>query len=348
MFSRILVPLDGSARAERALPVAARLARQSGGAVILTHLVSPPAAYGPPFDSSVPRPDMVDAELEAAQAYLQEVAKRTELSDIQTEGVAMPAVGVASALLELIGTQHADVVVICRHGRSGLARWALGSVALKVARAAPVPVLVLHADGPVPAHPHQDAERPLRVLVPLDGSPLAETALAPAAYLVAALAAPAEGALHLLHVVTHGGATSPDERSAQAARQTPKESAKTYLRSVAERFSQEPLATLKLQVTWSAAFDADVAAALIDVAEGREDVEGAGVFGRCDLIAMATHGRSGLRLWALGSVTDRVLQTSNLPLLVVRPTNADALDQSALAQKGQPSGTAVEPWQALF
>jgi nucleotide-binding universal stress UspA family protein len=348
MFTRILVPLDGSERAERALPVAARLARQSGGAVILTQVVTPSTGYGPPFDSYVPQPTRVDDQLVAAQTYLQEVAKRPKLTGVQTEMVVMSAVGVAPALLELVGTQHADLAVMCRHGRSGLARWALGSVAQKVARAAPVPVLVLHAEGPIPARPHQDAERPLCVLVPLDGSPLAETAITPAAQLVAGLAAPAAGALHLLHVITDVVTTSFDVESAQEVPREAMESAKTYLRSVAERFKQKPLGALNLQVTWSAAFDADVAAALIDVAEGREDVEGAGVFGRCDLIAMATHGRSGLRLWAMGSVTDRVLQRSQLPLLVVRPKNADQQDQSVLEQKRQPSGTAVESWQALF
>jgi nucleotide-binding universal stress UspA family protein len=56
------------------------------------------------------------------------------------------------------------------------------------------------------------------------------------------------------------------------------------------------------------------------VAENGEDAEGAGVFGGCDLIAMATHGREGLQRWAMGSVTERVLHATKYPVLIVRPT----------------------------
>ena len=77
--------------------------------------------------------------------------------------------------------------------------WMLGSVAQKIARYSAMPVLVLHEKGPLPVGPHL-ATRPLRVLVPLDGSILAKTAIEPAAQLVAAIAAP-EGSLHLMRVV---------------------------------------------------------------------------------------------------------------------------------------------------
>jgi len=57
------------------------------------------------------------------------------------------------------------------------------------------------------------------------------------------------------------------------------------------------------------------------VAENGEDAEGSGAFGGCDVIAMATHGRGGLQRWAMGSVTERVLQGTKLPLLIVRAQN---------------------------
>jgi hypothetical protein len=59
------------------------------------------------------------------------------------------------------------------------------------------------------------------------------------------------------------------------------------------------------------------------MAEDGEDSEGAGVFGRCDLIAMATHGRSGFQHWILGSITERVLGATKLPILIVRPKAAE-------------------------
>ena len=73
----------------------------------------------------------------------------------------------------------------------------------------------------------------------------------------------------------------------------------------------------------SVVFDDDAAHAIIRMAENGEDAEGAGVFGRCDLIAMATHGRGGFQHWVLGSVTERVLGTTKLPMLVVRPEETD-------------------------
>jgi len=92
---------------------------------------------------------------------------------------------------------------------------------------------------------------------------------------------------------------------------------------MADSLQGGPGADLKLTVTWSVAVDADAAHALMRVAENGEDAEGAGVFGGCDIIAMATHGRSGLQRWAMGSVTERVLGTTHLPLLIVRPQETE-------------------------
>jgi nucleotide-binding universal stress UspA family protein len=89
-------------------------------------------------------------------------------------------------------------------------------------------------------------------------------------------------------------------------------------------------ADLNLAVTWSVAVDADVAAALIRVAEqGRADA-GTCMVGGCDLLAMATHGRSGLPRWMIGSITERILGATKLPLLIVHPP------------QGQPASAASE------
>jgi nucleotide-binding universal stress UspA family protein len=83
-----------------------------------------------------------------------------------------------------------DIIIMCSHGYTGMTRWALGSVAEKVASHAFVPVLVLRKGGLIPASPHPDALRPLGVLVALDGSTRAEGGIEPAASLIAAVAAP--------------------------------------------------------------------------------------------------------------------------------------------------------------
>jgi nucleotide-binding universal stress UspA family protein len=328
MYTRILVPLDGSTRAERAIPVAARIARTSGGAVILVHAVN--AAIG--FLTSLVGEaavvqSVLDADQAAAEAYLAGIKQAPELAGITTETRVLfgPA---SSAILAVVESSQADLIVLCSHGYTGMTRWALGSVAEKVARHAQIPVLVLREAGPVPAGPHPDATRPLCVLVALDGSVLAKAALEPAASLIAALAAPAQGALHLVRVVKPvipiREGKDPEEHEHFLHK------AKKYLGTTAEHLRKglvaPALAHLKPPITWSVVIDTDVAEGIVRVAENGEDAEGAGVFGRCDVIAMATHGRGGVQRWAMGSITERVLHATKLPLLIVRPPNM--LDKS--------------------
>lgn len=331
MFKRIVVPLDGSIRAERAIPVAARIARASGGSVVLLRVVSTATEYWP---NMVAEPTMrqvaIDADLTGAEKYLSEVATRTKLDDVPTETVARYG-PTASAILRVAHSSQADLIVLCSHGYTGMTRWALGSVAEKVARHADVPVLILREGGPVPAGPHPDATRPLRALVTLDGSAHAKAALEPAASLIAALAAPEPGALHLVRVVQPVTA----ERGAQdldalSSSEQVVHKAKRYLSATVEHLHEgltvPAVADLNLTITWSVAVDTDVARAIIRLAENGEDAEGAGIFGGCDVIAMATHGYSGLQRWAMGSITQRVLSATKLPLLVVRPP--DMTDKS--------------------
>jgi nucleotide-binding universal stress UspA family protein len=183
---------------------------------------------------------------------------------------------------------------------------------------------VLREGGPIPAQPHPDPEQLTRMLVPLDGSALAEAAVGPAAELILSLAGPRGAALHLTLVLTPLEADleyMPEGLALVGAR--------TYLTHVAELLqTAHPLLT----VTWSVAAGFDIADTLLRVAETGEDAEGAGPSSRCDLIAMATHGRAGPARWALGSVTERVLHATTLPLLVVR---SPALARAEQATRGQ-------------
>jgi nucleotide-binding universal stress UspA family protein len=328
MFQRILVPLDGSKRAERAIPVAARIARTSGGIVILVHAVNAAIEFWPSLAGEATSDQSVlDADQAAAEEYLAAIKQAPELASITTETrILFGPVG--PAILAAAESSQADLIVLCSHGFTGMTRWALGSVAEKVARYALVPVLVLREAGPVPSGPHPDVTRPLRALVALDGSVLAKIALAPAASLITALAAPAQGALHLVRVVKP---VIPDLEG-----KDPEEpehflyKAKRALSSTVEQMHAglvaPAVAHLKLPVTWSVAIDTDAAQGIVRVAENGEDAEGAGVFGRCDVIAMAAHGRGGVQRWMLGSITERVLSSTKLPVLIVRPP--DMVDKS--------------------
>ncbi len=134
---------------------------------------------------------------------------------------------------------------------------------------------------------------------------------------MAALAAPSEGALHLTQVVKIF-ATDADEGFVRELNQEALERAKTYLASMQARLP-EIVKGLTLSTTWSVALDNDVADALIGTAENGEKTPEASGFSGSDLIAISTHGRGGLERWIMGSVTERVLSASKLPLLIVRP-----------------------------
>lgn len=355
MFKQLLVPLDGSERAERAVPVAARIARTSGSRIILLQVVSVPLPIGAPYDTAALSAYSLDQSEAEASAYLTRVAGWPLLSGLRVETLTLvgaPAV----AVLDTARDKGADLIVIASHGRAGASRWVLGSVAEHVARQSPVPVIMLREHGPTPAHPHPDPEQPLRILVPLDGSLFAEAALAPSADLALALsgigpdagprsAESAERAgVHLTLVLPPydmDRENLPDTLALDGAR--------AYLRRTADRLRET---YPQLDVSYSVAAGIDAADALLRAAETGEDAEGAGPGSRCDLIAMATHGRSGIARWALGSITERVLHGTKLPLLIVRP--AAAAKQAKAEVRPTPATTETAsreidaPWQALF
>lgn len=326
MFKQILVPLDGGTLAERALPVAARIARASGGSIILLRVVSPPVEYGY-WNYSMPTATMTlgglaDADIDNATNYLKGLAESSDLAGVHTS-IEVHSGPAAMVIFNVTQSLHVDLIVMSSHGDTGLKRWVLGSVSQKVARHSPVPVLVLRRGQETlskETHPLPYIERPMRILVPLDGSALAKEALIPAAQLIAAIAAPGQAAMHLVRVIKlqplHGGQElDPTTKEHMLQR------SKKYLGSITEHLKGGIAAQLKLMVTWSVAIDADAASAIIRVAENGEDAEGSGVFGGCDVIAMATHGRGGMQRWAMGSITERVLQGTKLPLLIVRAQN---------------------------
>ena len=292
MFQRILVPLDGSTRAESAVPVAARLAQASGGSVILLQVAVFPIHIEPEKKpAEIYSQEVFDQGIASAERYLHEVATSDALAGTKTETEVVTG-AVAPAILEAVPSLQADLVVLCSHGYTGFKRWSLGSVAHKLVPHSPVPVLVLRDGGPVPA---MAAGHPVHVFVPLDGSPLSESALEPAAQLVAALAPPTQRALQLLRVVDIPSSYSKfriaDSHFDAEIRAEAKRQDEQYLNAVAKRFAEGELAQYNLAVTTSVVIDPDVAEAIVQAAE---QAEGAGGFGS-RLIVMATHGRGGLQ-----------------------------------------------------
>jgi nucleotide-binding universal stress UspA family protein len=263
--------------------------------------------------------EAVDADLTEATSYLEKIAGSGELTGITTE-VKTFIGAVAPTILSAAQSFHANLIVMCSHGYTGFKRWVLGSVADKVARHSPIPVLVLREGGPVLT---TAVHQPVRALIPLDGSTLSEAVLEPAAYLAEALAQSTsqQGALHLLRVVdlpTSGGKFKSDAHIDTGLKEQVKYEDETYLATLINRLREGDLAYLNLSVTCSVETDPDVAEAIVKKAEQE----------RFDFIAIATHGHGGVQKWAMGSVAARVLHATKLPLLIMRPQDMQARPES--------------------
>ena len=340
MFKRILVPLDGSAGSERAIPLAARFARACGGTIVFVRVVPPPkevGTYAPAAnESTTVSPSTFEKDLTDAASYLAEAIAvyAGDLTGITTE-MDLGAGAASPTIFSTARFEHVDLVVMCSHGETGLKRWVFGSVAQQAVRHSPVPVLVLNEHGVLPPDP--DATHPLRILVALDGSVLSEAALEPAAQLLTAWTTPTtQGELHLLRVVDlpppsgkfRSQAFIPDSLLEET-----RQEAEAYVKAVANRLREGFLAGTKLSTTTSVAVNTNVAGTIIKVAEYAEGTEQTGGY---DLIAMATHGRSSLQRLVMGSVTEHVLGTTKLPLLIVHSCPPDKVPHET---KTEPEGT---------
>jgi nucleotide-binding universal stress UspA family protein len=319
MFKRILVPLDGSPQAEQAIPLAARLARTTGGTILLVQVVDTLTTFGAySVGAMVFLQELLEKDLIKAASYLAEVATSNELKNIKTR-IAVFSGQVGPQIIETAQQQEIDVIVLCSHGYTGLKRWALGSVAQKVARESSIPVLLVRAQNLMRK---EKMAHSLRTLVALDGSCFAEAALLPTAQLVEALCAPEKGELHLIQLINvptieeeFGYILNTDFNFRQTALQT----AGNYLQLVREDLLKKLPAQTKVYISWSVEECKNVADTLIQIAESGN---GIGMRKTSDLIALTTHGRSGLQRWILGSTTERVLQGSTLPLFIVHPPKA--------------------------
>jgi len=313
MFKHILVPLDGSNRAEQALSVAAQIARATGGSLLLVRVVSPFIDFsGGMTPVPLVNEQMREEEMASAAVYLRSLAASRECAGIDTRievcyGLPVPH------LLTCVQASKIDLVVLCSHGRTGFTRWVLGSVAHALVHQCTQPILVLRQDEAFPTLARSTGPGAMRALVPLDGSPLAEAALLPAAHLTSALVALGQGTLHLSQVVRIFP-TSADEGFISELNAEACQRAETYLSQVQERLCQQAK-NLHLLLTHAVVSASDVADALVNLAEHSSET------GSCDLIAIATHGRGGLERWVMGSVTQRLLNATKLPILIVRSSD---------------------------
>ena len=304
MLRSLLVPLDGSKLSERSLPMAEQIAQEAGATVHLAHVHVP---YEPDqllgntqfqYEGvNVEEYDTLHRENEAKR--LSDLASRLKEGGASAEAKVLEGKDVAEQLSAYADQVEAELILMTTHGFTGLNRMWIGSVADAMIRQTSRPLLMLHPQEHVA--PEEGPPRIRHVFIPLDGSDLSEGVLAPGSDLALVMGARITLA-HMVRVPQFG--SPPVMPSLGEGGRLPLDSALTYLEEIAEGLRAEGL---DVQThAWHGSSPAGELAAVADELEA-------------DVIALATHGYGGLKRSVLGSVADKLLRSSSLPVLVVRP-----------------------------
>ena len=297
----ILVPLDGSELAEQALAVGASRARKSGATLHLVSVHEPIPLAGMPPDFPGVMPDLEEQTRANLAEYLESVAAAARAS-LATPVITSVVTGAAAAALcEYVESHPVGLVVMTTHGRSGLSRWWLGSVADRMLRRLDVPVLLLQP---------RDVAQPTefrRILVALDGEieePVVDAALAlggpaaPARYVFTRVVEPTIPVLS--GFAARPGHLPPNWNEVREIE------ARNYLARLTDR-----LRAKGMDATSQVLIGRGIAGQLLELA----DAIGA------DCIVAGTHGARGMERLMLGSVADKLVRGAKVPVLVapVRP-----------------------------
>jgi len=290
MWKKILVPLDGSDTAELALPYAQELAGAFNSELILLHVSEPSE----------------EKYLHMHQLYLEKIAVQTKKLIKRVS----PVVISGKPVEEIVKyTERNDIrlIIMASHGRSGIIPWAAEGIAHKVIDATGVPLLLIKATKPW----RKTKEKHLisRILLPLDGSEAGEAAITRVKELKSRL----EAEVILLEVVpegrhirTIGGLDHilyPEQEI-----ETFKAEAKEYLDKVYKRL-QRSKGELKVEIK-----SGDIAKEILNYAKKK----------KASLIAISSHGHSGMTKWVFGSTAQKIIQDSPIPVLVVKATPGTA------------------------
>lgn len=306
MEQLILVPLDGSALAENVLPQAQALARLTARGLLLLHVVTPAeTSQTRLWRAAAPaelRHEWEESALTRTHAYLAALAARLRAEGLSVHTETLSDHDPARAIVERAARDPAiTLIAMATHGRGGLGRWALGSVAAQTLAAAPTPLLLVRMREDGAGAPPAGGYR--QILVPLDGSAQAEQALGPAQ----ALADACDATLTLL--IAAPPIDDPGLADAgvvpywmEQEQQDQRQRAGEYLAHLAAR-----LAAAGVQVRPEIVTGAP-AEAILRAADDQ----------RADLIVMAAHTQPALAHRRLGRVAAKIAQSAQAPLLLVR------------------------------
>jgi nucleotide-binding universal stress UspA family protein len=293
MYDRILLPTDGSDWAVGAARHAFAFAQLGNGTVHVLSVVD--LRHFEDDLVGADRDEGMSVAEQSAHAAVDHVEQLAEEADCRVRTSVRRGIP-HTAIIDYATTHDVDLVVMGTHGRTGFQRFLLGSVAERVLREAPVPVVTAHLDDErtVPSYD--------RVLVPTDGSEGATTALSHALDIVSATG----GHLHVLSIVDSRALSGGFE--AGPALPTIRTSLETYAEDSVDAFREQATeAGVESTGTVTVGLPADE---ICDYADA-EDI---------DLVVMGTHGRTGLERVVFGSVTERVVRTTEVPVLTIRPS----------------------------
>jgi nucleotide-binding universal stress UspA family protein len=301
---KILIPVDGSRFSEQAIEYAAGL---NGNVTAQIRIARVHENVASTIEATI-SPEItaqIDEDIRTSEiAYLHELAERCHLSS-EVFSLTGP---VPEAIARLARDSGVELIVMTTHGRGGLSRAWMGSVADRLVRVADTPLILLRPRCELPAMTLRPARH---ILIPLDGSASSETILEA----VLEVGGLADARYTLMNVVPQPIVASREvTRESAAATVHARERSREYLEVVA--------ASLRARghsVNTRVMVQDNIAAAIVEESFGDD----------YDMIAMATHGRSGWARLTLGSVTDKVMRSSSKPLLVVRSCQPQETRKSA-------------------
>lgn len=308
MYKMIMVPTDGSGFDREAIRVALRVAERSRAKVQLVRVHSTGAFFGMGSspEAATVSVKVLQQERDRILSELYALAAECRNTSDAEIGVALEDGPVPDALQAYATCNKVDLIVISSHGRGGIARLSLGSVTDSLIRQTTIPVLVVK---PQASYLNPQAEEPFRrIIVPLDGSSLAEQILPE----VVALAKVEESELTLLRVLVPRTSSQEgigDKKTPCWDKDVAIADAQAYLFRTAAKLREDGFLT-----TTDVVVGENIAQAITDYA-GRA---------KADLVAIATHGRGGISRALRGSVADVVTRTSRTSMLVFRPVGAVA------------------------
>lgn len=292
MYNKLLVPLDGSELAEVSLWYAARLAGRLQASLTLLYVINP---------TEVTSPHMYECYLQdivtRIKADAEKIAAETSGGNIAVDYKILKG-DPPEEIVDYADKNKYDLIILSTQGKGGIKRWAMGNVANKVIGATRKQVLLIRAKG---AKSDVYKDRLVKVLVPVDGSKESESILQFVKYLASKL----DLEITIFHMWAGSYQSFLTQDMLQRADKVKKQE-KVYTERLGAKLSRQGL---RVNTVFTEIFQNGEATEIIKLAEE----------GNFSMVAMATHGRSGVGRWIFGSNANKVLNEGSTPLLLVRP-----------------------------